>query len=54
MGTEDDDEVTAETRLTKGDKAPKAATNANTDGLSALNDETKDSKEKEYAAKATK
>ena len=36
MGTDDDDEVTVEPRLTKGNKVPKAATDANADNLSAL------------------
>ena len=54
MGTEDDDEITVETRLTKGDKVPKTATTANAGDLSALTGETRESKAKAYVAEATK
>ena len=52
MGIEGDDDISIETRLTKGDKLPTAVDE--TDDLSALTGETRESKAKAYAAEATK
>jgi len=52
MGIEGDDDISIETRLTKGDKLPTAV--EETDDLSELTGETRESKAKAYAAEATR
>ena len=54
MAAEEDDDVSLESRLTKGDQTPPAAVNKDDTDLSTLTGETRESKAKAYAAEATK
>ena len=54
MAAEGDDEISEETRLTKGDRVPKPANDTDDSDLSTLTGETRESKAKAYAAEATK
>ena len=53
MATEEDDDIYIETRLTKEDKLPTAVAGADTEELSSLTGETRESKAKAYAAEET-
>ena len=54
MTAEGDGEISVETCLTKGNKVPKPATNADNSDLSTLTGETRKSKAKAYTSEATK
>ena len=54
MVVDGDDDISVESRLAKGDFTPVAADDANESYMSALTEETRDSKAKAYAADATK
>ena len=54
MAAEGDDDLSVESRLTKGDQIPTVADDEDNSDLSTLSGETRESKAKAYAAEATK